>query len=68
MIAFTDEDVQAAAGYFFARPGDTLVAIWEPSSGAYSALFQGSVYNFRRADFAARHPAAHRDARPSRRR
>ena len=27
MIAFTDEDVQAAAQYFFARPMDTSVAI-----------------------------------------
>jgi ABC-type uncharacterized transport system permease subunit len=51
MIAFTDERVQAASGYFFARPGDTLAAIWESVAGAYSALFQGSVYNFRRADF-----------------
>ncbi|MDR6904687.1 simple sugar transport system permease protein [Agromyces sp. 3263] len=51
MIAFTDERVQEASGYFFARPGDTLIAIWESVSGAYSALFQGSVYNFRRDDF-----------------
>ena len=53
MIAFTDERVQAASVYFFARPGDTFVAIWESVSGAYSALFQGSVYNFRRDTFAA---------------
>ncbi|WP_404774338.1 ABC transporter permease [Agromyces mediolanus] len=53
MIAFTDEDVQKAAGYFFARPGDTFVAIWQSVSGAYSALFQGSIYNFRRDTFAA---------------
>ena len=46
MIAFTDEDVQAAAGYFFARPWDTIVAIWEAVSGAYVALFRGSIYNF----------------------
>lgn len=52
MIAFTDEDVQASAGYFFARPGDTLVAIWEAVAGAYSAFFQGAIYNFRRPDFA----------------
>ncbi|UOE28029.1 ABC transporter permease [Agromyces soli] len=53
MIAFTDEDVQKAAGYFFARPGDTFAAIWQSVSGAYSALFQGSIYNFRRDSFAA---------------
>ena len=51
MIAATDEGVQAAAGYFFARPGDTFVAIWEAVSGAYAAFFQGSIYNFRRPDF-----------------
>lgn len=51
MIAATDENVQAASGYFFARPGDTFVAIWNSVSGAYSALFQGSIYNFRRPDF-----------------
>ncbi|MFC9917587.1 ABC transporter permease [Agromyces binzhouensis] len=53
MIAFTDERVQAASGYFFARPGDTFAAIWDSVAGAYSALFQGAVYNFRRPDFAS---------------
>ncbi|MFT2816965.1 ABC transporter permease [Leifsonia sp. A12D58] len=52
MIAFTDKEVQASAGYFFSRPGDMLGAIWNSVSGAYSALFQGSIYNFRRDSFA----------------
>lgn len=52
MIAFTDEEVQQASVYFFARPGDTFIAIWNSVSGAYSALFQGSIYNFRRDTFA----------------
>ncbi|WP_219827775.1 ABC transporter permease [Rathayibacter sp. AY2B5] len=52
LIAATDKDVQAASGYFFARPLDTLQAIWQSVSGAYSSLFQGSVYNFRREGFA----------------
>lgn len=52
LIAVTDEEVQAASGYFFSRPGDTLSAIWRAASGAYSALFQGSIYNFRRPGFA----------------
>ncbi|MFS0733714.1 ABC transporter permease [Microbacterium sp. 1P10UB] len=51
MIAFTDEDVQAASGYFFARPGDTIAAVWNAVSGAYIALFQGSIYNFGAASF-----------------
>lgn len=52
MIAATDESVQAAAGYFFARPGDTLAAIWQSVSGAYASFFQGAIYNFRRPEFA----------------
>jgi hypothetical protein len=48
LIAFTDDKVQAAAGYFFSRPADTFAAIWDAVAGAYSALFQGSIYNFRR--------------------
>ncbi|MES2865158.1 MAG: ABC transporter permease, partial [Actinomycetota bacterium] len=27
MIAFTDSEVQRTAGYFFARPGDMLLAV-----------------------------------------
>ncbi|MCU1478529.1 MAG: transporter permease [Subtercola sp.] len=46
LIALTDENVQAASGYFFSRPGDTLTAIWTAVSGAYGALFQGAIYNF----------------------
>jgi len=52
MIAFTNPNVQESAGYFFSRPGDMLSAVWDAVSGAYSALFQGSVYNFRRPSFA----------------
>lgn len=46
LIAATNADVQAAAGYFFARPADTLVAAWNAVFGAYAALFQGGVYDF----------------------
>lgn len=52
LIALTDKSVQATAGYFFSRPGDMLSAVWQSISGAYSALFQGAVYNFRRPGFA----------------
>ncbi|MEV7633575.1 ABC transporter permease [Microbacterium sp. NPDC089318] len=45
MIAATNEDVQAASGYFFAQPGDTFAAIWEAVTGAYAALFRGAIYN-----------------------
>lgn len=53
LIALTNSEVQTAAGYFFSRPGDMFAAIWNAVFGAYSALFQGSIYNFRRDDFAS---------------
>ncbi|MCF4120253.1 ABC transporter permease [Antribacter sp. KLBMP9083] len=52
MIAFTDERVQEASVYLFARPGDTFTAIGQAVGGAYSALFRGAVYNLRAEDFA----------------
>jgi len=51
LIAITDENVQAAVGYVFSRPSDTFSAIWVSVSGAYVALFQGAIYDFRRDDF-----------------
>lgn len=52
LIAATDKNVQAAIGYFGARPGDTFAAIWNSVAGAYTALFQGAIYNFQRPSFA----------------
>ncbi len=52
LIVLTDKGVQAASGYFFSRPADTLKAVWDAVAGAYSALFQGSIYNFRVSGFA----------------
>ena len=51
LIAVTDEAVAKAAGYFFTRPGDLLSAAWSAASGAYVALFQGSVFNFEAESF-----------------
>jgi general nucleoside transport system permease protein len=52
LIAITDPEVQRTAGYFFARPTDMLSAVWQAVSGAYTSLFQGSMYNFGRPSFA----------------
>jgi simple sugar transport system permease protein len=52
LIAVTDENVHKATTYFFASPMSTVQAIWESVFGAYSSLFQGSIYNFRRPEFA----------------
>ena len=51
LIAITDENVRAAAGYFFARPGDTIQAIGTAVGGSYASLFQGSVINFGASSF-----------------
>ncbi len=53
LIASTNEDVQKASGYFFARPGDTLAAAWNAVYNGYEALFRGAIFNARGADFAA---------------
>ncbi|WP_376974310.1 ABC transporter permease [Arthrobacter sp.] len=52
LIALTDERVQETAGYFFARPGDTLAAAWTAVSEAYGALFRSSIYNTQADGFA----------------
>jgi len=51
LIAATDSEVQAAAGYFFARPSDLFIAIGNSVGGAYASLFQGSIWNFGRVGF-----------------
>ncbi len=52
LIVATDENVRAAAAYFFARPGDMLSAIGSAAGDAYAALFRGSVWNYRADSFA----------------
>ncbi|KDA06043.1 ABC transporter permease [Microbacterium sp. CH12i] len=52
MIAATNEEVQASAGYFFSRPSDMLGAVWHAVTGAYAALFRGAIYNFNADTFA----------------
>lgn len=47
MILFTDAEVRRTGGYLTARPSDFLNAVWDAISGAYSALFRGSVFNTR---------------------
>ncbi len=52
LIAVTDRAVQNSAAYFFSRPFDTVEALGRSIAGAYSALFQGSIINFRKDNFA----------------
>lgn len=52
LIAVSDEQVREAASYFFARPGDTVVAVFRAVGEAYAALFRGAFVNTRAEDFA----------------
>ena len=54
LIALTDDRVADAASYLFARPGDTLAAMWAAASSAYEAMFYGAVYNPNGSTFAQR--------------
>ncbi|MDR1710993.1 MAG: ABC transporter permease [Propionibacteriaceae bacterium] len=49
LIAAADSDVQEKASWFFYQPGDLFGAIWDTVAGAYSALFQGAVFNIDRS-------------------
>jgi ABC-type uncharacterized transport system permease subunit len=53
LIASTDKQVGATAGYFLARPSDFLSAVWSAATRSYVALFQGAVFNPRGATVAA---------------
>jgi ABC-type uncharacterized transport system permease subunit len=43
LIAFTDPAVLPQFGHFFSAPGTALGAAWSSASGAYTAMFRGSV-------------------------
>lgn len=45
LIAFTDDDVISALGYFFAYPPATFSAIARAVGGSYWALFTGAIVN-----------------------
>ncbi len=47
MIAATDDGVRNAASYITARPSDFVSAVWQAISGAYSAIFQGAIFNYK---------------------
>jgi ABC-type uncharacterized transport system permease subunit len=46
IIVVSDENVLATFPYFFSRPSDAFSAIWYAVSGAYGALFKGSIADF----------------------
>jgi len=52
LIVFTDDPTRATMGYLFSRPTDFFSAAWTAVWGAYTSLFQGSIYNDRVDTFA----------------
>ena len=45
LIAFTDPSVLHAWGDFFSSPGNAIAQAWDAASGAYVAIFEGSIFN-----------------------
>lgn len=54
MIAFTDDRTRETTSYLFSRPGDFFSAASEAIWGAYTSLFQGSIWNTRVEGFEGR--------------
>ncbi len=45
LIAFTTQSVLHAWGDFFSSPGNAIAQAWDAASGAYVAIFEGSIFN-----------------------
>jgi ABC-type uncharacterized transport system permease subunit len=45
LIAFTSPAVLHAWSTFFAAPGSAIAQAWDAASGAYAAMFEGSIFN-----------------------
>jgi general nucleoside transport system permease protein len=45
LIVVADDATRAAMGYFFSSPGDTFRLGWKAVAAAYSALFEGAVFD-----------------------
>ena len=45
LILIADPEFRAALPYFFSRPSDTIQAIGDALGSAYTAIWQGAVYN-----------------------
>lgn len=53
IVVIFDPQVQATAGYLFARPGDFFGAVWDAFSGFFTSLVRGSIFDWRQTTFAA---------------
>lgn len=51
LIVLADEEVHRTSGYFFSQPGDMLGAVWSALTAAYTAMFEGALFNGRSSTF-----------------
>ena len=52
-MVFSSEEFLTAAQYLTSRPTDALSAAWTAIAEGYSALFRGSIYNYKADDIVA---------------
>src|SRR5438067_9779056 len=45
LIAFSDDTVLHAWGQFFTAPGSAIAQAWDAAAAAYSAMFEGAIFN-----------------------
>ena len=45
LIAFSDTAVLGAWGNFFSNPGHAIAQTWDSAAAAYSAMFEGAIFN-----------------------
>ncbi|MDN5821692.1 MAG: ABC transporter permease, partial [Brachybacterium sp.] len=45
LIVIADQEVRESLGYFFDRPADSLTAVWQSVTHAYSAMFRGAIFD-----------------------
>src|SRR5579885_3434740 len=46
LMIFSDDNVRASLGYVFTAPGDFFSNSWSVVSNAYTAMFEGAIFNF----------------------
>lgn len=52
MVVFTNTEVLATLGYFFAQPGDFFAVAGKVLGATFAAVFNGAIYNTTAANFA----------------
>ncbi len=53
IVVIFDSEVQKAAGYFFAAPGDFFAEAWRAFSSFFTALIRGSIFDWQQSTLSA---------------